>query len=179
MKNKEEWLHSSKECVYIAMMVAILIVAQWTLSFISGVEIVTVLFATYAFVFGVKRGILVGIAFSLVRQLVFGFYPYVLILYATYYPLVAICFGLFGKRIKNVKKKLVFIISIACLCTVCFTFLDTIIFSLWYGLSKRALEVRFYASLSVMAGQTICTAITVALLFVRLKKTFQYLKNKL
>ena len=57
-------LRAAKECAYLAVFVALLIAAQFVFSFLPGVEIVTVLFVGYAFVFGVKRGMLAATAFS-------------------------------------------------------------------------------------------------------------------
>ena len=97
MKEKNAKIkRASKECAYVAVFAALLIAAQLCFAFLPGVEIVTVLFIAYSFVFGARRGVLSAVTFSLLRQLVFGFFPVVLILYLIYYPLLAFLFGFLG-----------------------------------------------------------------------------------
>lgn len=90
----------SREIAYIAVTCALLIGGQLALSAVAGVEIVTVVFAAFACVFGVRRGAILAVAFSLLRCAVFGFYPTAVILYLVYYPLLALVCGLLGK-VKN------------------------------------------------------------------------------
>ena len=80
-KKKTLVWRSGKECAYLAVFVALVIAAQLLLASIPGVEVVTLLLVTYSFVFGVRRGMIAATAFSLLRMLVFGFSPTVLILY--------------------------------------------------------------------------------------------------
>ena len=75
---------TAKECALLAVFVALVIATQVILSAIPGVELVTVLFACYAFACGWKRGILAATTFSLLRQIIFGFFPTVLLLYLIY-----------------------------------------------------------------------------------------------
>ena len=164
-----------KECAYIAVFVALTIAAQLCLSVIPGVEVVTVLFVSYAFVFGVKRGMIAATAFSLLRQMVFGFLPLVLILYLLYFNTLAALFGFLGKKLST--KHLVWIVLIACVCTVCFTMLDNILTVVWYAYSPRAAKIYIYASLSVLLPQVICTAVTVGVLFLPLCKIFKRLEK--
>ncbi|MBR2441775.1 MAG: hypothetical protein IKB20_01715 [Clostridia bacterium] len=182
MKNQQRQLHkkgalrSAKESAYVAVFVALLIAVQLALSVLPGVELVTVLFVAFAFTFGIGRGMVAATAFSIVRQLVFGFYPNVLILYLLYYNLLTLLFGAVGKRVKAPHKKLVFIVLLACLCTVCFTLLDNVITPLWYGYTKRVAKLYFKASLTFMLPQIACTAITVSVLFLPLYGVFRRLK---
>lgn len=76
-----------------AVMTAALIVIQYALSFVSGVELVTAVFAVFCYTFGAKQGTVSGISFSLLRCLIYGFMPNVVILYIIYYTLFAIVFG--------------------------------------------------------------------------------------
>lgn len=176
--NDKKRQNLGKDCAYIAVFVALTIAAQLCLSFIPGVEVVTVLFVAFSFAFGCRRGVVAATVFSLLRQLVFGFYPTVLVLYLTYYNLLALLFGFLGRWEKFTPKKLILLTVLACVCTVCFTIMDNIITPLWYGYSKRALKVYFYASFSFMIPQVICTAISVGLLFFPLVKIFKTLKNR-
>ena len=53
-----------RDCAYIAVFVALTIAAQLCLSFVPGVEVVTVLFVTFSFAFGCRHGIVAATAFS-------------------------------------------------------------------------------------------------------------------
>ena len=76
--NDKKRQNLGKDCAYIAVFVALTIAAQLCLSFLPGVEVVTVLFITFSFVFGCRRGVAAATVFSLLRQLIFGFFPTVL-----------------------------------------------------------------------------------------------------
>ena len=71
-RGKRVAVRSAKECAYLAVFVALLIGSQLPFAALPGVEIVTLLFVTYAFVFGICRGMLAATAFSLLRQFVFS-----------------------------------------------------------------------------------------------------------
>ncbi len=162
-----------KECAFIAVFVAVVISVQLMLSFVPGVEVVTVLFVSFAYVSGWKRGMLASTVFSLLRQIIFGFYPTVLILYLVYYNLLTLVFGLLGKTIKRMIKYLPLIVLLACLGTVMFAMIDNILTPLWYGFGEKATRAYFMGSLSVMIPQVFCSAITVSTLFLPLAKCFQ------
>lgn len=170
--------NTAKELAQLAVFVALVIAAQFALSFIPGVEIVTLLFVSYAFAFGIRRGMLAATAFSLLRQLLFGFFPNVLVLYLLYYNALAALFGFLGKRVEKPLKNLWWIILLACLCTACFTMLDNIITPLWFRYTKKAARAHFIASLPVMFPQIVCTAVTVGGLFFPLYKAFCLIKRK-
>ena len=164
-----------KDCAYIAVFVALTIAAQFCLSFLPGVEVVTVLFVTFSFVFGCRRGVAAATTFSLLRQFLFGFFPTVLVLYLIYYNLLALLFGFLGRWGKITLEKIILLTFTACLCTACFTMLDNIITPLWYGYSGKVCKLYFYASFSVMIPQVICTAVSVWVLFFPLVKVFRKL----
>ncbi len=170
---KKGAVRSAKECAYLAVFVAVVIAMQFVFSAIPGVEIVTPLFVCYAFVFGWKRGMAAATVFSLMRQLIFGFFPTVLIVYLVYYNLLTLLFGVLGKWIKTSYKWLPLLIVIACICTVCFTLIDDVITPIWYGYTAKATRAYFYASLPFMGIQTACTAIAVGILFLPLQKAFE------
>ncbi|MCD7728939.1 MAG: hypothetical protein LUI60_03405 [Clostridia bacterium] len=86
----------AKEIAYSAVMTALLIGGQFALSYVAGVEVVTVLLCCYSFVFGKRSGVLTAAAFSLLRCFIWGFYPSVILLYLIYYPLFALIFGSLG-----------------------------------------------------------------------------------
>ncbi len=176
-KSKKSAIRASKECAYLAAFVALLIVAQLCLSFLPGIEVVTVLFLSYAFTFGVRRGVFAATVFSLLRQLVFGFYPTVLILYLLYYNLLAVVFGIFGKKVKESLKALWWLTLVACLGTVCFVMIDNVLTPLWYRYSWEAAKAYFFSSLVFLLPQIICTAVTVGVLFFPLNRAFSLVKR--
>lgn len=162
----------AREIANLAVFVALVIAAQFALSFVAGVELVTVLFVAYAFTFGIRRGMLAATAFSLLRMLVFGVFLNVLVLYLIYYNALAACFGILGKKIKNPLKNLWWLVLVACVCTACFTLLDNLLTIVWYDFTAKAAKAYFVASLPVAFSQTLCTAITVGALFLPLRKVF-------
>lgn len=166
---------SAKDCAYIAVFVALVIVAQLALSLVPGVEVVTVLFVAFSFAFGVRRSMIAATAFALLRQIAFGFYPLVLILYLVYFNLLALLFGFIGKRAGATPKNLLWLTAAACVCTVGFTMLDNILTPLWYGYTEHAARAYFYASLPFMLPQIVCTAVSVGVLFLPLARIFRWL----
>ncbi len=168
----------AKECAYIAVFVALVIAVQLALAAVP-VEFVTLLFVCYAYVFGVKRGAIAATAFALLRQLLFGFFPVVLILYLWYYNFLAVLFGFLGKKIGRNWRFLPLLVVLACVCTVLFTMSDNLLTPLWYGYSRRAARYYFYASLPFMIPQTIGVAVSTALLFMPLTRTFSLIKRGL
>lgn len=167
---------TAKDCAYVAVFVALVMAAQLVLSSVPGVEVVTVLFVTFAFTFGVTKGVFAATAFSLLRQILFGFYPKVLVLYLVYYNLLCLTFGLLGKKIKDPQKGLLWIVLAACVGTVCFTLLDNVLTPIWYGYTPKAAWLYFKYSLPVMIPQTVCTAITTVTLFLPIRQIFVKLK---
>ena len=172
-------VRSGKECAYLAVFVALVIASQLVLAAVPGVEVVTVLFISYAFAFGVRRGEIAATAFSLLRQLIFGFSPTVLILYLIYFNGLAALFGWFGNLVKKPLSALWWIVVTACLCSLCFTMIDNLLTPLWYGFSQRATRAYFNASLPLMIPQVVCTALSVSVLFLPLQKAFTIIKKGL
>ena len=176
-KEKKSGVRSAKDCACIAVFVAVLLASQLALSALPGVETVTALFAVYAFCFGYKRGWISATAFSLVRQVLFGFFSSVLVLYLVYYNFFVTVFAWLGKRIKRVARGMLITVPTACVCTAVFTLLDCVITPLFYGFSVRASNAYFYASLSVMFSQIVCAGVSTALLFLPLWRAFVLIKR--
>ena len=176
MKDNNTWkntlAYSAKECAFIAVFVATVIAAQLALSALPGVEVVTVLFVSYSFTFGVRRGCIAAIVFSLLRQLLFGFLPTVLIVYLIYYTILTAVFGLLGKRVKNSLSCLWLIVITACVCSAGFTMLDNIITPCFLGYGAKAWRLYVYASLPIMGAQVATVAVTVGVLFLPLTRAF-------
>ncbi len=151
----------------VAVFSALLLGAQYALWFVKGVEVVTVLLLVFSYRFGVRCGVLSAVAFSLLRCLLFGFFPNVVLLYLIYYPLFAVCFGGLGNALRrraDLKTQLL-VTALAVLCTALFTLLDDAVTPLFYGYTKEAALAYFAASLPTMAMQCMCALLTVFLLF--------------
>lgn len=178
-KAKAVGVYSAKECAYLAAFVALVLALQLVFAAVPGVELVTVSFVAYSFAFGSKRGCITATAFALLRQLVFGFFATVLILYLVYFNLLALLFGLLGRKMCLSGKNLVWLVLTACLCTVFFSMFDNLLTPIWYGYSPRATKAYLLASLPFMLPQVICTAVSVSILFLPMVKVFFAAKRTL
>lgn len=225
---------NAKKVAVCAVSVSLLIALQFTLSYVPGVELVTVFLLCFSYAFGCLMGVISATGFSLLRCIIFGFDPSVVILYLIYYNLFAILFGVLGKKtihpwvcfvilslvaicsayfaitglpisilyqtsvkimlwagfaisigmiiayavlLKVNKGKagrvIASVTAIAAVCTICFTLLDDVITPFLYGYSFNAAMGYFVYSLYTMVMQTLCTIISVALLFQPLVTVFK------
>ena len=166
-------IKKTKDIAIIGVYTALLIGGQVVLSAVSGVEVVTILLLGFAYYFGVKRGALVASAFSILRVLVFGFFPNVLILYLVYYNLFVLVIGALGKIFNRDTSPLkhVIVVIVALMLTLAFTALDNLITPLYCGFNKEAWLGYLGTSLYALVPQLMCTLITVSLLFRPLVKT--------
>lgn len=157
-----------------------LIGGQLALSGIAGIEIVTVMMLCLCFSYGAATGIAIAGVFSLLRCFIFGFQVNVIALYLIYYNLFAIFFGWLGTRFtgKISFLKHIIIVASAIAFTVLFTLLDDVITPLIYGFHPNAAKVYFYQSLYTLVPQTICTAVTVSVLFAPLTKVIRKFDSK-
>lgn len=160
-------MQETKFVVRVAMCVAILMGGQMALTGISGVEIVTVVMLCFCFCYGVQTGVAIAVTFSLVRCLYFGFHINVIVLYLIYYNLFALFFGWLGKRFAGNISLLKTVVVVACamVFTVLFTLLDDVITPLISGFGEHATKVYFLQSLYAVIPQTVCTLVTVSVLF--------------
>lgn len=167
-------MNSAKKIILPGVFTALLIGGQLALSGISGVEVVTVLLLTFVYRFGIGQGLLVANAFSLLRCLIFGFIPNVIVLYLIYYNIFVLVFGFIGKlfRHKYSIKKHIIVVVIAIIMTVLFTMIDNILTPLMYGFTANATQAYFVASLYTVIPQAMCSFVTVTLLFPILYKVF-------
>lgn len=81
-----------------AVFVALLLAVQYVFGFVPGVELVTVLLLCFCYAAGPYAGMISATCFSLLRCLLYGFVPNVIILYLVYYNLFALIFGFMGKK---------------------------------------------------------------------------------
>ncbi len=137
----------SKEIAYTALACALLIGGQYVFSFVAGVEIVTLLLICFSFIFGVRNGVICAVAFSVLRCLLYGFYPTAIILYLIYYPALAALFGVLGHVKQSTFERYpwyfalavnVLLLGIACACAVCYG-LDLIKISRIYKITVNIL----------------------------------------
>ena len=158
---------SARDVAFMSLTTALLLAAQLALSGVAGVEIVTPLFLSYCWVFGVMRGCMVALAFTLLRGALFGFFPNVFVLYLLYYPIFAFVCGTLGKLTARSRLRMRILAAAVCavVLTACFTLLDDAITPLMLGYSSRAAFVYFLASLPVLGVQCACAAVTVPLMF--------------
>jgi hypothetical protein len=169
---------TTKNLIIAGLYTAFLIVAQLALSAIAGIEIVTVLLLSFCYIRGVKQGVVLSTAFSLIRCFVFGFTPNVLVLYILYYNLFALVTGLVGYCFKNKYTILghVFAVLVVECLTVCFTLLDCVITPAMYGFTLKATKAYFFASLPVVTTQVINVFATTILLFFPVSKVLSQIK---
>ena len=167
---------SARTPAIIATVVALLIALQYALSFVPGVELVTVTFVAFSCVFGCKRAVITATAFSLLRQLVFGFYPPVLVLYLVYFNLLGLIVGAIGARFAG-SPRLGLMVAVSAVSTLCFTLLDNVITPLWLGYSANTFWLYFKASLPFALIQTACAVVSTAALFKPLVKVFGKFAN--
>ena len=178
----------------LAVMAALLIGAQFALSFVAGVELVTLLLCAFCVVFGVKRGFITAVAFSVLRCLIFGFTLNVVVLYLLYFPALAVVVGFYGKLINitfaaknpvkhalNAKSVIIFIglFVIVAAMTCLFTMIDNIVAPFMMGFSKASAKIYFINSLPVMVTHMISATVSVALLFFHVYKAMKYIKESM
>ena len=115
-------LSPAKFAAYVALTSAMLTGVQLALYALPGVECVTVLLLCTSYSFGWAFGFMTGLTFSLLRCMLFGFYPSAVLLYCIYFPLFGLIFGLTG-RLKDDRLPAAFkvgtnivLAALACLC---------------------------------------------------------------
>ena len=171
-------MRTAKEIALIGVFTALLIGGQLALYQVAGVEIVTVLLLSFSYYFGLRTGLFVANAFSILRCLLFGFFPTVIILYLVYYNLFVLVFALLGKKFerKLTLKIHIMLIVVACLMTMLFTALDNVITPLYYGYTLEASKAYALMSLTAVVPQTICAAVTVLLILPVLLRIYRAMK---
>lgn len=162
---------TAKNIAYIALMTALLISSQFVLSFVEGVEVVTVLLLCFSMYFGVACGVLTALSFSVLRCVIWGFYPTAVILYLIYYPLFALFFGLIGKikkeRFANAEPWLCAVVNIllALVITACVLCVSLNLIKI-SALYKQTVNI----FLCVIAGTCSALLITFDILFLLTRK---------
>ena len=173
-------MQKTKFIVRVAICVALLIGVQLALSAISGIELVTVMMLCFCFCYGIRTGVTIATVFSLLRCFVFGFQVNVIVLYLIYYNLFAVFFGWLGTRFTGRISfaKQVIIIASSMGFTLCFTLLDDVITPLMFAFHANAAKVYFLQSLTALVPQTVCTLVTVSVLFTPLTRVIRKFDTK-
>lgn len=163
-----------KDIVIVALFVALLIAFQVALSLLNGIELITVMLASIAFYYGIKTGLLTVNVFIVVRSLIFGFFPSVMVLYFVYYNLFILCFALIGKKAERKLSTRVYIMSIlmSIAMTIMFTALDNVITPLWYAFDWTETKAYWLFSLTAVIPQVVCALATMIILFPILIKLY-------
>lgn len=196
MRDSDSVVRSSAvSLAVIAVTSALLVGAQFVLSFVAGVEVVSLLLAVFSTAFGAKRGVAVGGCFALLRCVVFGFVPNVFVAYIIYFPCFALATGLYGRLFKtalnNVQDgknpvkhtkttKLILLIvgltAISVVLTCAFTMLDNLIAPAMMGFSETSARIYLYNSLPTMLTHAVCVGGSVVVAFYPLLKVMEKLK---
>lgn len=101
------------------------------------------------------------------------------ILFALLCAILAVYFVLLFKDGAKTGRELAAVTAFGAFCTVCFTLLDDLMYPLFAGLRGDGAIAYFYNGFFAMIPQTICTVITVSLLFLPLQKLFKSAKSRL
>ena len=172
---------TAKNLALIAVMTALLTGGQFALSFVAGVEVVTVLLLCFSAYFGVVTGVSTAASFSVLRCLIWGFAPNVVILYLIYYPLFALLFGLLGKvkdeTFDNAKARLLIAVN-AILLLICAAALSCALFDVIKisRLYKRTVKIFLYAVTGLCGALAIAFNVFYALVKFKVLKSGKALK---
>lgn len=163
-----------------AAFVAILIVSQVALSAINGIELITVLLASFVFCYGFRLGFAAVNSFILIRCAIYGFYPSIMLLYLTYYNLFVLVMGFIGNKSRHWLSRKAFAVSLigVILLVAMFTVLDDIITPLYYSLNWAITKTYWAMSLTAVIPQEICAILTMIFIFPILVKTFTKLSYR-
>ncbi len=115
-------------------------------------------------VVGVPVSVLYRARLSAMLWALFGILAGLLVLYLVLWAV--------GGRRAGQGREAASLAALAAMCTVCFTLLDDVLTPLFYGYSFDAAVAYFYAGFFAMLPQTICTVLSVLLLFYPLRKVF-------
>ena len=132
-------MNTAKKTAICGAFCALLLATQYVFNAITGVELVTLLFVTFCFTFGGVCGFLVAVAFCLLRCLIYGFFPSVMVLYLIYYPLLALAASALGKAVKNAPalKQTIIVTLFSVVFTVIFSVNRAVSFIILYTLAVK------------------------------------------
>ncbi|MDR3022342.1 MAG: hypothetical protein LBU60_06700 [Clostridiales bacterium] len=163
----------SKRIATIAICVALLNSSKWAFSFIPNVEVVTLLFCTFALTQNRMDALLISVLFVGVEIVIYGFWLWWVFLYIVYWPLLVVVVSLLPKQSEKVK--------------IIFTVLISVIFTIFFGLFSTFIEVfmvikifdyqfwnafyfRYVSGFPFFATQIVSNAVIVSILLAPLVK---------
>ena len=172
-------MNTAKKTAICGAFCALLLATQYVFNAIKGVELVTLLFVTFCFTFGGVCCFLVAVAFCLLRCLIYGFFPSVVVLYLIYYPMLALAASALGKVLKgsSVLRQAIVVTVFSVFFTVIFSVIDCIVTPLFYSYTKSVWVAYIYQCAPVCLIQCVCVGISVGLLFTPLKSAFEVVKR--
>jgi hypothetical protein len=173
-------MNTAKKTAICGAFCALLIITQYAFNAIKGVELVTLLFVTFCFTFGGVCGFLVAVAFCLLRCLIYGFFPSVVVLYLIYYPLLALAASALGKAIKKTPalKQTIIVTVFSVIFTIIFSAIDCVVTPLFYKFTASAWIAYIYQCAPVCLLQCVCVGFSIALLFPPLKRAVNHIKER-
>ena len=172
-------MKTAKKIAICGAFCALLIAIQYPLGAIKGIELVTVFFYAFCFVFGGACGVLVAVCYTLLRCFLHGFFPTVIILYLIYYPIFSLVGSAVGKTLKNSSpvRQIIFSVITTVLLTLFFHVADNIVTPLFFSYDKKTWIAYILQSVPVCITQCVCAGVSTALLFQPLKKAFLYVNK--
>ena len=177
-------LITTKKLAISGVLAAVLIGGMWALKPIPHVEVVTIILATAAFVFGPLVSVLAALAFVLEEALIWGFGPWV-VSYLIYWPLVAAVFSLLGMLVKTRRPVILTVAgtSAAVLLTIFFGALTSAVDVALFSGKLENFGVRFAAmyagGIVFFAVHIICNLVLFSAAFAILVKLLTTIKTKL
>jgi len=196
---------SAKTLAVISVYAALIVAAQFVLSFAAGVELVSLMIIVFSVAFGPFKGVVCTLVFVLIRGFVFPYvYPNIVADYALYFPALSLVTGLYGillnrayaeKRVaagleneksgvkRALSRRFIFIFAGLCLLaaalTPCFTLIDNLVYPKIAGLGAKSAKAYFYSSLPTLAVHTASVTLSVIFLFLPAYRALVALKRNM
>ena len=169
----------ARAAALIGIMTATIEFTKLILASVPNVEAVTLLIASYSFVFG-SWGIIASLLFVLIEPLIWGFGTWFLS-YLLYWPTLALVFAALGRRGKEVGT--IFPAVVAVLLTVWFGILSSLVdVGLFAGVWERFFErffIYYLRGVPFYALQVITNAVIFPLLFKPITKLLYKIKSRI
>lgn len=177
MKNRLNTGGAAKKIALVGIAAATIECGKLALAFLPNVEVVTLLTALYGYVFGLY-GVIASLIFVCIEPIIWGVNTWI-VLYFVYWPLVALCFWLFGKM--GIKNRWILTAS-AVILTVIFGFLSALIdvglFSGYFDNFIYRFGIYYLRGIAFYIAQIVTNAVLFPLLFTTLSEKLRTFKNR-
>ena len=172
-------MNATKRICLLAVLTATLTGGKTALALIPNIEIVTLLFIVYAFVFGWRNTIIVSVVFVVIEIFIWGFNLWWVILYLIYWPLLVTAAAVLPRKLGN--GRLVAAIAFGIAFTVFFGVLSTFIEIIFMGGVGSGFFWQFFgwrdiAGIPFFTAHIVSNAIILPVLVPVLYKTLQKLR---